>query len=110
MQKKELELYELVLLLKFTTVEDTTRERIDFYKKFIKDKGSQVMVKNNGKISLAYPIKNFDTATYIQMIYLGNGSLINLLNTEIQRDESILRAVTTKLLDQSIPGVFSTTN
>ena len=31
MVKKELELYELVLLFKFTTVEDATRERIDFY-------------------------------------------------------------------------------
>ena len=49
MVKKELELYELVLLMKFTTVEDTTQERIDFYRDFIKDKGSQVMIKNHGK-------------------------------------------------------------
>ena len=35
MSKKELELYELVVLFKFTTVEETTQERIDFYKNFI---------------------------------------------------------------------------
>ena len=44
MVKKELELYELVLLFKFTTVEDATRERIDFYTDFIKKRGTQVMV------------------------------------------------------------------
>ena len=107
MQKKELELYELVLLLKFTTVEDTTRERIDFYKKFIKDKGSQVMVKNNGKKSLAYPIKGFEIATSVQIVYLGNGNLIRQINTEIQRDEFVLRGLTTKLMDQSVAEMFT---
>jgi ribosomal protein S6 len=64
------------------------------------------MVKNNGKISLAYAIKNFDTAMYIQMIYLGNGQVIKQLDTELQRDESLLRFVTTKLLEQSVPEMF----
>ena len=63
MIKKELELYELVLLLKFTAVEEATKERIDFYRDFIQEKGSQVMVKNHGKKTLAYPIKGFETAT-----------------------------------------------
>jgi small subunit ribosomal protein S6 len=107
MQKKELELYELVLLLKFTTVEDTTRERLDFYKNFIKDKGSQVMVKNNGKKSLAYPIKGFEIATSVQIVYLGNDTLIRQINTEIQRDEFVLRGLTTKLMNQSVNEMFA---
>ena len=107
MRKKELELYELVLLLKFTTVEDTTKERIDFYRDFIKDKGSQVMVKNNGKKSLAYPIKGFEIATSVQIVYLGNGNLIRQINTEIQRDEFVLRGLTTKLMDQSTEAMFA---
>ena len=45
-------------------------------------------------------------ATYVQMLYLSNGSLIKQLNTEIQRDEEILRSVTTTILEQSIPDVF----
>jgi len=106
MRKKELELYELVLLLKFTTVEDTTKERIDFYRDFIKDKGSQVMVKNQGKKSLAYPIKGFDTVTSVQIVYLGNDSLIRQINTAIQRDEFVLRGLTTKLMDQSVAEMF----
>ena len=106
MAKKELELYELVLLLKFTTVEESTREKIDFYKDFIKEKGAQVMVKNHGKKSLAYPIKGFETATWVQVVYLGNGDLIKQLNTELQRDESVLRTVTTKLIDDNVAEMF----
>ena len=61
--KKELELYELVLLLKFTATEGETNEKIQNYKEFLTARGSQVMVKNQGKRSLAYPIKGFETAT-----------------------------------------------
>tara|TARA_B100000475_G_scaffold90234_1_gene65172 strand:+ start:988 stop:1311 length:324 start_codon:yes stop_codon:yes gene_type:complete len=106
MRKKELELYELVLLLKFTAVEEATRERIDFYRDFLKEKGSQVMVKNHGKKSLAYPIKGFETATSVQIVYLGNDSLIKQLNTEIQRDGFVLRSLTTKLMDQGVAEMF----
>ena len=107
MVKKELELYELVLLFKFTTVEDATRERIDFYTDFIKKRGTQVMVKNQGKKSLAYLIKGFDIATSVQIVYLGNDTLIRQLNTEIQRDEFILRGLTTKLIDKSVASLFA---
>jgi small subunit ribosomal protein S6 len=107
MSKKELELYELVLLLKFTTVEEATRERIEFYKDFIKNKGTQVMVKNNGKKALAYPIKGFETATSVQIVYPGNDTLIRQINTEIQRDEFVLRGLTTKLMDQSVAEMFA---
>ena len=105
---EELKIYELVLFLKVTATEQELKDKIERYRDFLTGKGSQVMIKNNGKISLAYPIKNFDTAMYIQIIYLGNGSLIKQINTEIQRDNTILRAVTTKLLQQSVSEVFAT--
>ena len=107
MAKKELELYELVLLLKFTTVEESTREKIDFYKDFIKEKGAQVMVKNHGKKSLAYPIKGFETATWVQVVYLGNDELTRQVGVEIQRDEFILRSLTTKLMDKNVAEMFA---
>ena len=106
MVKKELELYELVLLLKFTTVEGVTLEKINFYKNFIKDRGTQVMVKNHAKKSLAYPIKGFEFATSVQFVYLGNDTLIKQLNVELQRDEFVLRSLTTKLMDQSVAEMF----
>ena len=107
MLKKELELYELVLLLKFTTVEEETRGRINFYKDFIVEKGSQVMVKTHGKKSLAYPIKGFETATSVQIVYLGNNDLIKQISTQMQRDEFVLRGVTTKLQDQGVAEMFA---
>ena len=107
MKKKELEFYELILLFKFVTDEETTQQKIDFYRDFLKDKGTQVMVKNQGKKSLAYPIKGFEIATSIQIVYLGNDSLLRQLNTEIQRDEFVLRGLTTKLVDQSVTEMFT---
>jgi len=99
--KKELELYELVLLFKFTTTEQETISKTEFYRNFLVEKGSQVLIKNQGKVSLAYPIKGFDIATSIQVIFLGNGELLKQLNVEIRRDETILRAITTKLVNQA---------
>tara|TARA_B100000497_G_C7663223_1_gene399620 strand:+ start:812 stop:1135 length:324 start_codon:yes stop_codon:yes gene_type:complete len=98
---KELELYELVLLMTFTSTEQETLERIDYYRDYLTRQGSQVMVKNNGKKQLAYPIKGFNTTTYIQIVYLGNGNLVNSIKKEIQRDPLILRSVTTKFRDTS---------
>jgi ribosomal protein S6 len=104
--KKELQIYELVLFFKVNLSESKLKTIIEKYKDFLIGKGSQVMIKNNKRISLAYPIQKFETATYIQIFYLSNGSLIKQLNTEIQRDEEILRSVTTTILEQSIPDVF----
>jgi len=108
--KKELELYELILLFKFTTTEQETISKTEYYRDFLIEKGSQVLVKNQGKISLAYPIKGFDIATSIQFIFLGNGELIKQLNVEIQRDDVILRSINTKIANQTPPELFSVTN
>ena len=95
--QKELELYEVLYLIEPTFTEQETSEKIDFYQEFLTKKGSQVMVQNRGKRNLSYPIKGFETANYIQMFYLGNGDLVKIFNKEIQRDEKILRHITTKL-------------
>lgn len=105
---KELELYELVLLIKYAATEEETKEKTERYKNFLVEKGSQVMVKNHGKKSLAYPIKGSETASYIQIVYLGNGDLVKLVNTEIQRDDYILRSITTKLKDPDVSSMFAT--
>jgi len=95
--KKEIELYEIIYLLNPSFSQQEISSKIDFYQNFLTKQGSQVMVQNRGKRALSYPIKGFDTANYIQMVYLGNGKLVNALNKEIMRDESILRNMTTKL-------------
>ena len=105
--KKELELYELVLLFKLSPADGETSKRVEKYKQFLTEKGSQVMVKNHGKKSLAYPIKGFEMATSVQLVYLGNDSLIRQINTQIQRDDSILRGLTTKLVDPAMMESFT---
>ena len=105
--KKELILYELILLFNFTLTEQELSEKLDLYRNFLTERGSQVLVKIHGTRSLAYPIKGFDTANYVQIIYLGNGALNQQINTELQRDESILRTVTTKLLGQNVSDIFA---
>ena len=80
------------------------------YKDFLIGKGAQIMFVQNRRIFFEDAIRTYSTkktnATYVQMLYLSNGSLIKQLNTEIQRDEEILRSVTTTILEQSIPDVF----
>ena len=71
--------------------------KMEYYQNFLTQQGSQVMVQNRGKRALSYPIKGFENANYIQMVYLGNGKLVTALNKEIKRDESILRNITTRL-------------
>ena len=96
--QKELELYEILYLVQPSFTERDTAEKIDYYQEFLINKGSQVMIQNRGKRQLSYPIKGFLTANYIQMFYLGNGELVNSLNKEIQRDENVIRHITTKII------------
>ena len=95
--KKEIELYEVIYLLKPNFTQQELLKKTDYYQNFLTAQGSLVMVQNRGKRTLSYPIEGFETATYIQMVYLGNGELVNTLNKEIQRDEGIIRNMTIRL-------------
>ena len=63
------------------------------YKDFLIGKRAQIMFVQNRRIFFEDAIRTYSTkktnATYVQMLYLSNGSLIKQLNTEIQRDEEI---------------------
>ena len=95
--KKEIELYEIIYLLNPSFTQQEVSSKINYYQTFLTNQGSQVIVQNRGKRTLSYSIKGFDTANYIQMVYLGNGKLVTALNKEIMRDESVIRNMTTKL-------------
>ena len=96
---KELELYETIYLLTPNFNQQEILSKITYYQDFLTQKGGKVMVQNRGNRTLSYPIKGFERANYIQMIYLGNGATVNILNKEIKRDESILRNVTTRVTE-----------
>ena len=98
--KKEIELYEIIYLVNPSFTQQEISAKMEFYQSFLTQQGSQVMVQNRGKRALSYPIKGFESANYIQMVYLGNGKVVNTLNQEIKRDESILRNITTRLPEE----------
>ena len=95
--RKELELYEILFLLHPNFTEKEIADKIQFYQDFLTAKGSKVMVQNQGRKGLSYAIKKFEAANFIQIVFLGNGQLINLLNSTIRRDERVLRHIVTKL-------------
>lgn len=97
MKKTEIGLYEIIYLIKPNLTQQEVTEKMEYYQNFLTQKGSEVMIQNRGKRVLSYPIKGVENANYIQMIYLGNGNLVSALNTEIGRDESIIRNITTRL-------------
>ena len=98
--KREIELYEVIFLLNPSFTQQEISSKINNYQDFLIKKGSQVAVQNRGKRALSYPIKGFETANYIQMVYLGNGKLVDALKKEIKRDEGVLRNVTTRLQEE----------
>lgn len=99
--QKDLELYEILYLVEPTFTEEELEKKVDFYRDFMTQRGSQVLVQNRGKRSLSYSIKGFETANYIQMIYVGNQKLIQNLEVVINRDESVLRHITTRVHSKS---------
>lgn len=100
--RKELELYEIMILLNPNLAESEINDIIESYQKFLTSKGSKVMVQNQGRKGLSYTIKKFESANFVQMVFLGNGNLINLLNSTLRRDEKILRQIVTKLNELSL--------
>jgi small subunit ribosomal protein S6 len=99
--QKDLELYEILYLVNPTFTETELETKVDYYRDFLTQRGSQVMVQNRGKRSLSYNIKGFESASYIQMTYVGNQKLIKSLDVAIKRDDAILRHLTTKVRSES---------
>tara|TARA_B100000524_G_scaffold102330_1_gene49117 strand:+ start:1454 stop:1768 length:315 start_codon:yes stop_codon:yes gene_type:complete len=98
--KKDLELYEVLYLVNPGFMDQELENKIEFYRNLLTGNGSSVMVQNRGKRSLSYRIKGFTTANYIQMVFVGNQKLIQKLDQQISRDESVIRHLTTKLPDR----------
>ena len=94
---EELEYYEAIYLISPNLTEQEVSTKMEFYQNFLQNKGSQVTVQNRGKRSLSYPIKGFETANFIQMLYVGNGNLLKVLTKEILRDTRVLRHLITKM-------------
>jgi len=96
---KKLDIYEVLYLVDTSFTEEKLENKIEFYRNFAVEKGSSTIVKNCGQKDLSYTVKKQTSANYIQMVYVGNNTLVNLINQEMNRDEDVLRHFTTKLVE-----------
>lgn len=96
--KKSIECYETLLLINPVFTKQQINETIDGYNAFLKELGTAITAPTDyGRRTLAYPIKNLDTAHFFQIMFLGNGDIIKQLQIKFGRDEDILRTIITKV-------------
>jgi len=93
--------YETVFILNPVLSEDQAKDTVEkFVKVLTKAKAEVINVEKWGLKKMAYPIQNKSTGFYNLIEFATNSSdLINTLETEYRRDESVMRFMTT-LLDK----------
>ena len=72
---------------------------------FAQQKSGEVTKKDWGNRKLAFPIKKYKTAHYVQYIYTAPGTLIPELERNLGYEESVLRYLTVKYSKNSPKGV-----
>ena len=72
---------------------------------FTQHKVDEVTKNDWGNRKLAYPIKNYKTGRYVQMIYKAPNGLIPDLERNLGYEESVLRFLTIKFGKTLKPGV-----
>jgi small subunit ribosomal protein S6 len=91
--------YETVFILNPVLSEDQAKDTVEkFVKVLTKAKAEVINVEKWGLKKMAYPIQNKSTGFYNLIEFTTNSSdLINTLETEYRRDESVMRFLTTVL-------------
>ena len=90
--------YEIVIVLTPLLSEETSKEAIAKFNKFIADGGAEIVQEDNwGLRKLAYPIQKKTTGYYHLTEFRAPGELINKLEIELRRDERVLRFITISL-------------
>jgi small subunit ribosomal protein S6 len=91
--------YETVFILNPVLSEDQAKDTVEkFVKVLTKAKASVINVEKWGLKKMAYPIQNKSTGFYNLIEFTTTSSdLINTLETEYRRDESVMRFLTIAL-------------
>lgn len=90
--------YENVIIVTPLLTEDQVKELTASYKKFIQDKGGEIVNEENwGLRKLAYQIDKKSTGFYNLFEFNAEPDLVEKLEKEYKRDERILRFLTVKL-------------
>ncbi len=90
--------YESVIVLTPLLSEEQMKEAIAKFRAILTDNSSEIVHEDSwGLKKLAYPIQNKSTAYYHLVEYKAKPELIAKLETELKRDERVMRFLTVAL-------------
>jgi small subunit ribosomal protein S6 len=90
--------YETVFILNPVLSEDQAKDTVEKFVKVLKKGNAEILNNENwGLKKLAYPINKKSTGFYNLIEFTADAKVINTLETEYRRDESVMRFLTTVL-------------
>jgi small subunit ribosomal protein S6 len=90
--------YETVFILNPVLSEDQAKDTVDKFVKVLKKANADVInIEHWGLKKMAYPINKKSTGFYNLVEFKAESTVINSLETEYRRDESVMRFLTTVL-------------
>ena len=90
--------YETVFILTPVLSDEQMKEAVKKYEDHLTNAGAEIVHEENwGMKKLAYPIQKKSTGFYQLIEYKAEGNVIADVETELKRDERILRFLTVKL-------------
>ena len=90
--------YETVFILNPVLSDDQMKDTVEkFVKVLKKGKADVINVEQWGLRKMAYPVQHKSTGFYNLIEFSASPELVNILETEYRRDESVMRFLTTVL-------------
>ena len=90
--------YETVFILTPVLSDDQMKEAVKKYEDYLTQAGSEIVHEEHwGMRKLAYPIQKKSTGFYHLIEFKAEGNVIADVETELKRDERVLRFLTVKL-------------
>lgn len=90
--------YETVFILNPVLSDDQMKDTVEkFVKVLKKGKADVINVEQWGLRKMAYPVQHKSTGFYNLIEFSASSDLVNTLETEYRRDESVMRFLTTVL-------------
>jgi len=90
--------YETVFILNPVLSEDQAKDTVEKFVKVLKKTGADVLnIEQWGLKKMAYPINKKSTGFYNMLEFTAAPTVIDTLETEFRRDESVMRFLTTAL-------------
>jgi small subunit ribosomal protein S6 len=90
--------YETVFILNPVLSEDQAKDAVDKFVKVLKKANAEILNNEQwGLKKMAYPINKKSTGFYNLIEFAAESPVINTLETEYRRDESVMRFLTTVL-------------